>query len=262
MRRQVRHLLAGQHLPAAGVTSRAGRRRAAGGRPGPPGPGCMMGGCHFSPSKAVSRRSAPGPGSPPPPPWSGTSGSRPKPPSGTAPCSAPIRPDRRAARREHPGRFGAARRRRPGDRDRQGATVGHLCVVHGAVIGAEALGGTALARRRRVGAVPSAGDLPPGAGTTAGDRPASRPGDRPPTVTGCSAARQPADSPRAPESPPERSPRAGARPPPDPAARRVFAPRSPGARPSRRARPPATRHPARMTPFRLARPRRSARVWM
>src|SRR6201994_1797074 len=57
--------------------------------PEPPAPGCMMGGCHYSPSKAVSRGSAPGPGSPPPPPWSGTCGSRPKLPSGTAPCCAP-----------------------------------------------------------------------------------------------------------------------------------------------------------------------------
>src|ERR1700760_3518200 len=30
--------------------------------PEPPAPGCMMGGCHYSPSKAVSRGSAPGPG--------------------------------------------------------------------------------------------------------------------------------------------------------------------------------------------------------
>ena len=43
--------------------------------------------------------------------------------------------------------LGPARRRRPGHRGRAGATIGHLCVVHGAVIGAGRAG-----RQRRRGA--------------------------------------------------------------------------------------------------------------
>ena len=102
----------------------------------------MMGGCLYSPSRAASLRSVPGPGSPPPPPWSGTSRVEAE---ASVWYGAVLRADfgpiivRRGANIQdgsvlHGGDD-------PVTEIGEGATVGHLCVVHGAVIGAEALVG-------------------------------------------------------------------------------------------------------------------------
>ena len=102
----------------------------------------MIGRCHCFHLRAVSLKSALGRGSRPPPPWSGTCASRTE---ASVWYGAVLRADfgpiivRRGANVQdgsvlHGGSD-------PVTEVGAGATVGHLCVVHGAVIGEEALVG-------------------------------------------------------------------------------------------------------------------------